>query len=601
MKYIVKNEQNYEYVQENELLNLLLEQRGVDNPQLFLNLTPEVLYNEFEQHNMEFGIKLFHHHVTNGSRIHIIVDSDCDGNTASTVMYRYLKDLGITPTFSIHEGKAHGINEKVLNDYNFDLLIVPDAGSSDFEWHEIVASEGKDIIVLDHHEYDHEHPTSAIIINNQHPNSPNPTLSGVGMVYKFCRAYDKTYGHNFANQYLDLVATGMIGDSMDMRNPETRFLTLEGLKLLGHCNPFLSNLFEKQAFSMKNKATIMSVGWFIAPVINAVIRSGSMEDKTNLFKALVGIEEYIAYKPRRKSKNDPMPEPIMQPLEEAMVRIATNIKAKQDKDVKKGMALVEERINEQGLDQNKIIFVDVTDLLQQSFTGLVANKLASQYKRPIILLREKQDEEGVYGGSGRNYSKFALDDLRGFLLDTQLFESVSGHSSAFGHSLPKANLKEVVKVTNEQLKDVEIQDVYHVDFAIPCNRLKEKHITQVGQFGDIWGNSLHEPTFAITGINIESSQIQLVGEKQNRIKFEVERNGHKITFVKKFTTKDFYHELIHHNPNGLSRTTNKRLDIELIGKFVIEEWEYENRTYQKPIIEIVAIESKVATNRKIMF
>lgn len=175
------------------------------------------------------------------------------------------------------------------------------------------------------------------------------------------------------------------------------------------------------------------------------------------------------------------------------------------------------------------------------------------------------------------------------------------HQDAFGFEMNKENVKSAIQTTNEQLKDVPIEDVHHVDFAIPCNRLKEKHITQVGKFGDLWGNMLHEPTFAITGINIESSQIQLAGEKQNRIKFDVERNGHKISFVKKFTTKDFYNELIHHNPKGLSRATNKRLDIELIGKFVVEEWTYEGRQYSKPIVEIVAIESKVANNRKIMF
>lgn len=601
MKYIVKNKKSYEYVSDNELLHLLLKQRGVEDPELLLNLTPDVLHGELEQPFMEFGIKLLHYHISNNNRIHIIVDSDCDGYTAATIMYRYLTRLGLTVTFSVHEGKAHGINENVLNNYEFDLLIVPDAGSSDFEWHEKLADEGKDVLVLDHHEYPHDHPTSATIINNQHPDAPNHTLSGVGMVYKFCRAYDRAYGHTYANDYLDLLATGMIGDSMDMRNPETRFLTLEGLKQFGHQNEFLTELFEKQSYSMNNKATIMSVGWFIAPIINAVIRSGSQEEKENLFKAMAGIEGYIPYKPRRKSKNDPMPEVQMQPLPTAMVRIATNIKAKQDKDVKKGMALVEERIEEQKLADNKIIIVDVTDLLQQSFTGLVANKLASLYKRPVILLREKQDQEGVYGGSGRNYSKFALDNLNDFLTETQLFESVSGHQDAFGFSLNKENVKNVINTTNEKLKDVEIQDVYHVDFAIPCNRLKEKHITQVGKFGSLWGNGLNEPTFVITDINVDSSQVQLVGEKKNRIKIEVERNGNKLTFVKKFTSEDYYNKIIHHNPKGLSRSTNKRLDLSIIGKFVIDEWTYEGKTYQNPIIEIVDIESKVATARKIMF
>ena len=77
MKYIVKNK-NYEYVSDNELLDLLLKQRGVDNPQLLLNLTPEVLFGELEQPKMLEAITLLHKHVQNNSRMHLIVDSDAD-------------------------------------------------------------------------------------------------------------------------------------------------------------------------------------------------------------------------------------------------------------------------------------------------------------------------------------------------------------------------------------------------------------------------------------------------------------------------------------------------------------------------------------------
>lgn len=591
MKYVVKNEQNYGYMSDDELLHLLLTQNGVEDVDTFLNLTPSVLHGELEQPYMKEGLELFHKHITNRSRIHIIVDDDADGFDASAFMYQYLRDLDIIATFSLHESKAHGIKEEVLNNYEFDLLIVPDAGSSDFEWHEKLASMGKDIIVLDHHEYDYNYPSSAIIINNQHPQAPNPTLSGVGMVYKFCRAYDKMYGHSYANQYLDLVATGMIGDAMDLRHPETRFLVLEGLKQYGYQNEFLTKLFEKQSYSMNGKATIMSVGWFIAPVINAVIRSGSLEEKTNLFKAMANIEDYLPYKPRRKSKNDPMPEVEMQPITVAMVRIATNIKARQDKDVKKGMALVQERIGEQELDNNKIIVVDVTDILQQSFTGLVANKIASLYKRPTLLLREKQSEEGVYGGSGRNYSKFALDDLRGFLLNTQQFESIAGHSSAFGISLDKNNVNDLIAITNEQLKDVAIEDVYHVDFAIPCNRLKEKHITQIGKYNDMWGNGLSTPMFCIHGIFISPAEIKLLGEKRNMIKFEILRGDERISFVKMFANEEYYNKIIKRNAKGLQFKPTKKLEITVIGKFIINEW----NGNKYPTVEIVEMESQEIT------
>ena len=72
MKYIVKNKKSYEYVSDNELLHLLLKQRGVENPELLLNLTPDVLHGELEQPFMEFGIKLLHYHISNNNRIHII-------------------------------------------------------------------------------------------------------------------------------------------------------------------------------------------------------------------------------------------------------------------------------------------------------------------------------------------------------------------------------------------------------------------------------------------------------------------------------------------------------------------------------------------------
>ena len=182
-----------------------------------------------------------------------------------------------------------------------------------------------------------------------------------------------------------------------------------------------------------------------------------------------------------------------------------------------------------------------------------------------------------------------------------MFESLGGHKDALGYALDKNNVNDLIAITNEQLKDVAIEDVYHVDFAIPCNRLKEKHITQIGKYNDMWGNTLPQPLFAITNINIESSEIALHGEKQNMLKFTIEHNGEKLNFVKKFINKDYYYDVIHHNPKGLSRATNKQLELEIIGKFVIEEWVFDDKLFSRATIEIVDLNSKVVTNRKIMF
>ncbi|MBD5016511.1 single-stranded-DNA-specific exonuclease RecJ, partial [Xanthomonas citri pv. citri] len=72
-----------------------------------------------------------------------------------------------------------------------DLVIIPDAGSSQFEEHEALNKRGTEIIVIDHHECERvsEH---AIVVNNQlSPNYSNKTLTGAGMAYKFCQAIDE--------------------------------------------------------------------------------------------------------------------------------------------------------------------------------------------------------------------------------------------------------------------------------------------------------------------------------------------------------------------------------------------------------------------------
>lgn len=593
MKYIVKNK-DYSYVADTELLELLLQQRGVANPQGLLNLDPSCIHDGMLFNNMKWGLELLAWHINNGSRIHIIIDSDVDGFTSAAFMFQYLTDLGVEATYSTHVGKEHGITEKAIAGFDFDLLIVPDAGTNDVEMSKYLADQGKDIIILDHHKFEGEYNTHACVINCHDGHYPNNTLSGVGVVYKFCREFDKMYGFDFANYYLDLVAVGLVADSMDLRNFETRFLALEGIKLIGQCNEFLKEIAIEQEFSLGDEITLHGISWYIAPLINGAIRGGSQEEKIRVWEALAGFRAEVEYKPRKSAKN-PNPQIEIQTLQKAMVRVCKSIKGKQDREIKKSVATMLDHIEAEGLAEEKIIMMDVTDVLAQSHTGLVANKLASQFKRPVILLRDKKNDDSSYGGSGRNYSRFAIDDLNSFLMSTGQFESVSGHDNAFGFSLPKANVETLRTQVNEQLKDVVIEDVYHVDYEIAVGRLKEKHVKQVGQWKNMWANTLPEPTFAITDVYISSEEIKLLGEKKNIIRFDIVRGDEKIAFIKRFASESLYNEIIHRSAHGLS-SGNKRLKLTVIGKFSINK--FNGNEY--PQVEIVDVLSEVQA-RKVMF
>lgn len=178
--------------------------------------------------------------------------------------------------YVLHEGKQHGLNDQIdfLLQKDYSLVLIPDAGSNDVEECKILNKNNIPIIILDHHICDLDNPY-AFVINNQPSLYSNKDLSGVGVVWQFCRYVDDLLDKNFANQYLDLVALGLDADMMSMRNYETKYLINKGLSQVK--NPFISYMHEKNKFSLGEKLTPIGVAFYIAPFVNAIVRSGTLE------------------------------------------------------------------------------------------------------------------------------------------------------------------------------------------------------------------------------------------------------------------------------------------------------------------------------------
>ena len=167
----------------------------------------------------------------------MIVDCDFDGVSSGTIFYNYVKDVSpnIEIVYLLHEGKAHGLSEHIENIENdsekYDLIVLPDSSSNDYEYHERLAKMNIPVLVLDHHLADEEISSNAVIINNQlSPKYKNKELTGAGVTFQFCRYFDAKYGHNFASKYMDLAACGIIGDMGSMLEMENRYIVCEGLK-----------------------------------------------------------------------------------------------------------------------------------------------------------------------------------------------------------------------------------------------------------------------------------------------------------------------------------------------------------------------------------
>ena len=333
---------------ENDFLETILTQAGIEDIYGFLHVNKNDTYDPFLFKNIKKGVELLHQNL--GKTILIKRDPDVDGYTSAAYIKGFIED--ISPETEVvcvgNYQKEHGLILKDIEPYidHLSLIIIPDAGSGSESipvFKTIKEKYDIPILVLDHHEIDNDVLKYATVINCNDGYYPNNTLSGVGVVHKFCLAYAQTYSINeeVCNYYLDLVALGMIADSMDMRNFETRYYALEGLKEENIHNLLIQELAKRNADDMKLGFTLESIGWVIAPKLNGTIRYGKKEEQDDLFRALCGEKEDREYQPRRKHASDPKPPIEIHTLQQTMARVCSNVKNRQDKDVRSFMKKLE--------------------------------------------------------------------------------------------------------------------------------------------------------------------------------------------------------------------------------------------------------------------
>ena len=598
VKYEVKSKRSLDRMTDERLLEELLEMRGVADPLSLLRVDSghycDYYNSAYEFSHMEEALDLLWKHLDNEfSHIHLIFDVDVDGLTSGALYYLWHKERysHIPITFDCNEGKRHGLNFDIVERIPKEttLLVIPDSSSSDVIFHEELYSTGYDILILDHHEFDIMQPTSAVIVNCMDGKYPNTNLTGVGVVYKFLEQYELDLAHDLTHldSLLPLVTLGQLADLADVRNLETRGLCLQGLEDFAENNLLLKAIVEEQEYSMKGECNFTTISWYVAPLMNAIFRQGTLEDRIDLFKAICNFEEERVYTPQRKTKDNPNKEPIVESLQKNIIRRAKSIKSHQDNEVKKEVKEIQSMVDE----TDKVIIVDITGIVSPGHSGLIANRLAHQYKRPVILVNDK-------GGSGRGYDEHPISNFNEWISQSGLIEC-SGHGNAFGITFTREQIPQLKEWCNEQLQDVDTEPIWHVDFEFDISKLKESHVKRVGQFNSSWGGfGMEEPLFAITGIQIETGDIQRLGAKATMMKFTTEINGQEISFIRPFTGDEVYKEFICENTKrrGISRDSvgNKKIEVTLIGKFKINE--FAGKQFAQ--VEIVEFDTKVATQKR---
>ena len=511
-------------------LSEILIDRGVQDIESFLHPTSECELDPYGLENIDLAAELLLRHLRANSKIMFVVDSDCDGFTSSSILWLYIKHIfpEANLTFTLHEHKQHGLDDKIdwletLND--IDLVICPDSASYDIEEHERLSDLNISCLVLDHHEQQYDtdgnpiistSPNTVIVNNQLSPMYSNKSLCGAGVVYKFCEVLDEILGIKQAQEYMDLVALGEIADVMDRTTPETNYLMLRGLKNIK--NKGFQTLLEAQSYSLKEKATYpwygltpIDIAFYIAPLINALTRVGSMKEKEAMFYCFIEPDKILPSTKRGAKPGD------TETAAEQTARVGKNAKARQDKLKEKAIDLIDFKIQKNDLASNNIILVEVEpeDNIPPELTGLVAMAIVNKYNKPVMIGRRNDNNE--INGSIRSSGNFAgLPSFKQFLEESSLINYVAGHDAAAGFGINSFNTDKLLSYSNEKLDDNAFSKCYTVDYILDARENIAPLLEKLGEHPEFFGNHIDEIKIVIK--NISLANVTAMGANKDSMK-----------------------------------------------------------------------------------
>ena len=522
----------------------------------------------FKLINMRNAVKVAYEILNKNSKIFIQVDSDVDGWSSASILINYIKRrFPFTRIiWKLHAGKEHGINLDTIPD-DVNLVFIPDAGSNQFQEQKALYERGIKTIILDHHEISNLSEfqwTPSIIVNNQvSEDFPNKYLSGAGVVYKFIQAMDEIYFTNntIYRDYTDLAAIGIIADAMNMTTLDNNYIAFWGLSHIH--NKFIHELAIKQQRGIKNpnNLTKIDVAFYIAPVINGLIRSGSQEDKEFAFGALINNEDSTLYEHTWRGTTK------KETLWERATRLAMNSKSRQDAAKKKSFDWLCDKIRNEGIDKHNIIIVALDEeestKVSANITGLIAMELVKEFNKPTLVLRKTEfNGQSVYGGSGRNGNFYGLPDLKSMLLKSGCLYG-EGHANAFGAFVLPEQIETIRQYFDTHLNAKVFDDVvYEVDYWFHTGEpIDEQMLLEMASYDNLWGNSIPQPKFAID-LNYSSRDIKVMGADSSSLKISTD----KVDFVA-FKCKDLINELQQQESGHIT----------IIGRPQINEWNGKKR------------------------
>jgi single-stranded-DNA-specific exonuclease len=517
--------------------------RGIKTPaeiNSFLNPHISQLSDPFDIQGVKIAVDRIMAAKTNGEKILVHGDYDVDGLSATAIIIKALKMIGIDSHYFIPNRIKHGYgfnlsSVKKAKQTGASLIITVDCGITSFEAAALSKKEGIDVIITDHHEPVVSHQSSVISQESEGPPThPSPSrgegkgggdriqefllpeavavinpkisnqqssisnLSGAGVAFKLAQALTMMQDTRCTmHGFLDLAALGTMADVVPLTG-ENRLIVKEGLRLIEDgTRPGLKAL--KKVSGIEGKG--LRAGLFSFTIIPRINAAGRVSDSNDVVKLLLTDSEDEA-------------------LDISLWLDKLNLERQQIEEEVYQAALC--KLNSKGVSP---VIVLSSEGWHQGVIGIVASRIAEAFYRPTIIISV---EGSVARGSARSIP--SVDIYKTLIGCQEFLAGFGGHKQAAGLELNSKDIpsfeERINMIVNETFTGKDFISSIEIDADVDFSDINfnlTKELEMLEPFG--FGNS--EPLLGSKKLEVLYPRIV----KNNHLKMKLRQNNLSIDAI----------------------------------------------------------------------
>jgi single-stranded-DNA-specific exonuclease len=536
----------------------ILINRGIKIPgeiNSFLNPDISQLSDPFDIQGMRTAVERILDSSRKGEKVLVHGDYDVDGISATAIMLKALKMLGIESHYFIPNRMEHGygfnpVSIKKAKQAGATLIITVDCGITSFETVELCKKEGIGVIITDHHEPLPLLPDALAVINPKisNPQSSISNLSGAGIAFKLAQALEQKGVKGSRGQVknprtlefsdtslllLDLAALGTMADVVPLTG-ENRIIVKEGLNLIEEgVKPGLKAL--KKVSNIEGRKLSPGIMSFtIIPRINA---AGRISDSNSVVKLLLTDSEDVA------------------------IEISLWVNTLNEERQKIEEEVYQEALYKLNNKRTGPVIVLSSEGWHQGVIGIVASRIAEAFCRPAYII---SIEGNIAKGSARSVPFFdiykSLDSCKEFLL------KFGGHKQAAGFELESKNISSFEECMTRMAEGTVTEEDFIPSIEIDAEvTLSEVHfgLTRELRLLEPFGFGNAEPLLGSKGLEVLYPKIV----KDNHLKMKLRQRSQSIEAIG-FDMAEYFDILVNTESNSTESAT-----VDAVFTPFVNEWE----------------------------